>query len=250
MTIKNPFFRIQRRNINNNGAPPYWSDNRYARERRSLIQSYKIIEKDLKTIFEFIEPSSTNLTVYSHRLFELLLRCATEVENSCKLILEYNGYPGRSKDWNMNDYRKINKATKLSEYEVKLNIWHPDPEKLKPFRLWGNPIRPSTIRTPLWYKGYNEVKHNRFNSFDKASLENVIDGCAAVFAILYAQFEIYIFNPYNDPGIYDTDDEDFEYAGDSLFSIKPFDNWGSNEVYDFDWSIIKKQKTPFQKYPF
>ena len=50
--------------------------------------------RDLNEIFDFVEPSNDNTSVYSHRIYELLLRAATEFESNCKGILKANGYTG------------------------------------------------------------------------------------------------------------------------------------------------------------
>jgi len=69
-----------------------------------------------------------NQNVYSHRLYEMLLRTCTEFENNCKGILKDNGYV--SQNLNIKDYYKINAASKLNEYEIKLNVWSPCPKYL------------------------------------------------------------------------------------------------------------------------
>ena len=51
-----------------------------------------IKELDFKKVFEYIEPSDINLEVYSHRLYELLLRAATECETNFTSILKDNDY--------------------------------------------------------------------------------------------------------------------------------------------------------------
>ena len=61
------------------------------RESTSLINAARIIIKDYKDLIDYIEPTNENKLVYSHRIYELLLRTATEVEANCKGILWANG---------------------------------------------------------------------------------------------------------------------------------------------------------------
>ena len=120
---------------------PYSLDPRYCPERTSLCRAYKILEQDLETLFEYIEPCEANNTTHSHRTFELMLRASTEFEANCKGILLANGYRPTKKDrtprlsdtWNINDYWRINNAIKLSDYKVILKAWHPNPLQLEPF---------------------------------------------------------------------------------------------------------------------
>lgn len=87
----------------------YLGDDKFAcqAEMRSLVTTAKLIMDDLYEMFNYIEPDDSNLNVYSHRIYELLLRTATEVESNCKGILKANGYAKAEKDMNMTDYFKL-----------------------------------------------------------------------------------------------------------------------------------------------
>lgn len=236
MGLEKPYYRIAR---TESGAD-YIKDKRYAPDRFLLLQAYQLIENDLKAILEYIEPADQNESVFSHRIYELFLRCATEFEANCKNILYANGY--KNTQLNIKDYYKVNKATKVSEYEIKINSWYNNPKIFRPLQDW--------LAGPklCWYQVYNNVKHDRLHHFHYANLRNVIDAAASVLILLFAQFEQYTFSPYNDE-IMSTqkDDDGFWYGANSLFNVKPFTNWSDDEKYD---GFNLNQLDAFEKFPF
>lgn len=237
--VKKPFYRIHRTQPYNDS---YILDKNYASDRFLLCRAYKILEEDLLKLFQYVEPSDENSDVFSQRTYELFLRASTEFETNCKQILLANGYKPKG-NWSINDYQKIERATKLSEYEIKLNIWHPGGKIFKPLASW------KSLKPLDWYQDYNKVKHDRSNNFQKAKLINVVNAVSAVWAVLYAQFSYYIFEPYNDSiGLTSDDNTGFEYSDSTLFSIKPFKDWAEEEKYIFDWS--NEDEKSFQKFKF
>lgn len=242
MSIVKPYYRIFRESVGGLSNDRYVLDNQYADDRSMLCRSYKILENELKVVFEYIEPSNDNLNVYSHQIYQLLLRAATEFETNCKRILNVNGYI-KSGNLNIDDYYKINKATKLNEYEVYIDVWRPNRKLLKPFKSW------STNSHLDWYHGYNSAKHDRYINFNDASLSNLINAMAGVFCILFAQFGPYSFSSYQLNSMYEENDEGFLYLGESIFSIKPI-TWTSPEKYDFNWVSLKTQVNPIEKFQF
>ena len=89
MGLQKPYYRIMRP-LGGSLFCEYIYDKRYATDRSGLCRAYQILENDLKTIFEFIEPNDDNCKSYSHRTYELFLRSATEFETNCKRILTAN----------------------------------------------------------------------------------------------------------------------------------------------------------------
>lgn len=134
MTIPKPYKRIIRPFFgkssfeysiggNPSSSDSHLLDSRYASDRISLIRAYHILEKDLMTLFDFVEPSNCNSKVFSHRIYELFLRASTEFEANCRGILIANNYPFK-KNYNIEDFFEINKHSRLSEYEIKVSIWN------------------------------------------------------------------------------------------------------------------------------
>jgi len=252
MPLPKPFYRIIRPFPDGEYLAPSTGDERvyilsndYSPDRSVLIRAYTLIERDLIELFDYIEPCDANLPTYSHRTYELLLRASTEFETNCKGILHANGYT-RPAGGNLDvtDYYKIEKASRLSEYQVILNAWHPIRKIFEPFKEWatGQPLR--------WYRSYNTVKHNRSMHFPEASLENVMASITALFAILFSQYYSFALNRYHNIGDYTVDDDGSIHDDSSLFSIITPSSWSSNEQYDFDWNVVRATPNPIDKFSF
>lgn len=245
MPITKPYFRIYRNFSNNNtfDSHEYITDGRNLQDIQSIAHAYYLLEMDLKTIFDYITPSQSNKLTYSHRIYELFLRACTEFENNASALLKANNYSFSANPNIKNDYFKINKALKLNNYEVKLNIWEHSSLVLQPFSEWSG-----TNYQPLkWYKDYNSVKHDRTANFNLANLENLLNAVAGVAVILFAQFKVEAFSPFT---YYTTSPVNGYYSvGGSIFDIKPH-IWDNTNSYDFDWNNLKNQQMPFEFYPF
>lgn len=244
MGVPKPYCRIYRPG----SGTEFLSDTRYCNESNELFRAFQLLELDLKRIFEFIEPTDNNLKTYSNRLYELLLRACTEVEASAKAILIANGYNCAPKGLNMNKYRLVNKATRLSEYKVTLETWNPAPKVLQPFKSWKN------THTLGWYSAYNTVKHDRFKEYKKASLKNVINAIAGVYSILYSQIGNIVINGIPQKNrtvlsICDTNGNESPIFNNSIFTIES-PKWSENDKYDFNWQVLKNDPEPFEKFTF
>lgn len=242
MSINKPYYRIYRPG----SSYPFLSDSRNVDNMYTYIRAFRLLEDDLVKLFTNVEPTKDNRKVYSHRLYELLLRASTEFETNAMQILKKNGYKKKG-NMNMNDYVKINEATKLSDYTVTCEIWYPDNE-FKPFQEWkeGKPL--------TWFQAYNKVKHNRSKEFAKASLENVMNAITGVLAILYAQFDYFAITGPMAIGtwyasIKNTGDYTEPIGSKSIFHVvRP--KWTEDEKYVFNWDEIKNSNDAFAKYPF
>lgn len=242
MALNKPFKRIARENLSQNQN--YVTDSLYSLDRLSFIHSYYLIEQDLKKLFDYVSPNNLNLNTFSHRIYEIFFRCCTEFENNASAILTSNGY---SHLGNMNikdDYFKINKALKLHDFEVRINVWENGPLILKPFLTWNS----STFSSLNWYRDYNSVKHSRTQNFTLANLDNLINSAAGLFILLFAQYNYHAFSPYQRTNMIDIDTE-FVSANNCLFGIKPA-VWPDSEKYDFDWNVLKTTTNPFNNFPF
>lgn len=249
MSIDKPYYKISRpfldgsflSNIDNT----YLLDSRYANDRVSFIRAFHILSSDLIELFDYIEPSDNNKSTYSHRIYELYLRAATEFESNCKSILNHNEYVS-ARNLNIIDYHKINRATRFNEYDVILNIWNPEPLVLKPFAEWNTGV----FHSLTWYQNYNSVKHDRNTNFSLANIENLINTVAAVFIVLFSQFNVFAFDPNQLVDSHMTDDDGFISTESSVFKIKPATSWNSSEKYDFDWNSIKSSTNSINKFSF
>src|SRR5215472_11174971 len=71
---------------------PYVRHAKFAQEPEMYVRGFRLLQKDLEHLFEYIEPSDDNLACFSFRIHEVLLRACVEVEANCKAILRENGY--------------------------------------------------------------------------------------------------------------------------------------------------------------
>ena len=214
------------------GACEYVLDPEYAKDRNELIHSYHLIENDFKKLFDYIHFDERNKNIFSHRIYELILRSCTEFESNCKAILKANNY--RSGRLNITDYFKINKSSNLNKYKVKLNLWYPEPKIIVPCKNWYS----SDVQKLDWYDSYNQVKHDRNINFEKANLETLLESISGLLVILYSQFGDCTFFPYNDSPMMFAGTE-YRNSPEGLFSISRPNVWNENQYYNLNWNDLK-----------
>lgn len=182
----------------------------------SFLAEFHIIISDFQIILNFIEPSDENLKTFSHRIFELLLRTATSFEAVSKRILIHDGYRTRPEKMNIKDYFTLNKAYKLSKYDLTIDSWRSGVKILDPYKPWQN----DTYSRLPWYTAYNNSKHDRHQNFKEANLENLLNAIGGLFILLYSQFGSDVFNNYQENTDYDIDDRGFIFYPNFFFAIK------------------------------
>ena len=151
----------------------------------SYVGAFDVIMGDLRHLCEYIEPSDSNLKVYSHRVYELLLRTCTEWESLCKDVLVSAGYQKTPPDkMGIYDYRELEVPFSLQGIEVGVLFWRPAPTYIHPYKGWKSSDPPLA-----WYSDYNTVKHNRNVEFPRANLDNLRLAVAALF-VLHAKLKL------------------------------------------------------------
>lgn len=257
MALPKPYYRIARPKAY---IPDYVMDSRYASDRRQLSRAYVNIEKELRNIFNFVEPDESNLKTFSFELYSLLLRACTEVELNCKLIMEANGATPQGKFFTMADYIKLEQSSKLSKYVVSFKNWrkrNPHTGEIeyvsKDFSPFAN-FAPTVSTSPDWYVAYNEVKHNREKCLEQANLENCMNAVAGILVLLYSQFGSQCIETYGMSAfrVQNFDDYDLYFDADVIFDIYPpqITDWPDEDLYDFDWTTIKDSPEPFNQFAF
>jgi hypothetical protein len=227
----------------------YIKDRAYAKNAEHYVRALILIQNDLRTIFEYLEPSDQCAAAYSYRIHSLFMRTCIEVEANFKAILEENIFADPGRSLNMRDYRKVDATHHLSSYEVMLPIWNPSPRSWKPFADW-RPLRGQATGTGSfvglpWYQAYNASKHDRQDEFKKANFENLVIAVAGLLALTTAQFGHFSF----DAGPMSISASGYDYHSlepsiGSLFRIGYPDDWIEAEKYDFDWSQLEQQSQP------
>lgn len=208
-------------------------------EGKSSLVAYAILRADLNLLFEYVEPDMVNLSTYSHRTYELLLRICTEIESNFKIIFTKNRVAlGTEK--NIIRYSDLDGPMKLSTVEIScLKSSH---LTYRPFEAFANSKREN--RSPFWYKEFNIVKHDRAQNFSNASLKNVILALGALYVLLDAQFG----NGYGFTN--DVQHRNFVPHPDEIFTLTRTPIWQPEEQYHIEnWEQLKKAGEPFGKCP-
>lgn len=210
-------------------------------EKQSYLTTAHLIIRDLYELFNYVQPHYYNRKVFSHRIYELFLRTATEFEANCKEILIANGYKTNSY-LNIKDYFKIAGVAKLSKYIVNFGRWEKKGD-FKPYKSWsGKEYQPLP-----WYQAYNSVKHNRHKNFSDANLDNLMNAIAGLLCILHAQFgedmaEVCFEQLTAIPN-------DQQKVETSTFVIQA-PVFKDKEMYEFIWENIKSNPNPVAEYSF
>ena len=201
-------------------------------ERHSIVRAMNMLIDDLQKTLDYIEPDDKNLSVYSHRLYELLLRAATEFESNCSGILTANGYKKeKGKSLTIEDYHKLNEVMKLSDYKIGLSFWNSE-KIILPLSEWN------TGHSLKWYQAYNSVKHNRLEKFTDASLDNVLYAITSVVCIVYAQLGDYMLS--ESSNCYDDSDHRHhcEYRGFAIIAPS-FEEDEYNIMYKEKYDVVQ-----------
>jgi hypothetical protein len=179
MPVNRPYRRTCRQFVDGEytvgGRWRYMVHPKFALSPEHYVRAFLLLMKDLHELFDYVEPADKNLECYSYRIHALLLRTCVEVEANCKAILSENGY-ARAGDWNMGDYKKIERTHLLSAYEVKVPNWTGTLAVRAPFAAWA-----SGGSLP-WYQTYNTTKHDRHAKFEEATFEHMLASHLEIFA--------------------------------------------------------------------
>ena len=224
----------------------YLSDELFANqlEMRSLVTTARLLIHDLYTLFNYIEPDDSNLSVFFHRIYELFLRATTEVESNFKGILKANNYQNNGNLNINNDYFRLASILKLPEYRIVFKRWNSHRE-FKPFEAWGTYIN----YVPLaWYQAYNHVKHNRYDNFNEANLENLMNALAGLLCLLHAQIGEEMAAACFE-GMSTIQDNQNQVTTESFDIYAP--SFSDADQYEFVWDDIKQNnQNPVINYTF
>jgi hypothetical protein len=160
----------------------------------AMTQSFvalKLLLSKMQDVFETVEAAELNLQTYGHKIRELLLLAAMEVEASWTAVLRTNGYIEQRPT--TKDYVKLLAPMLLDSFGLTL-VSYPGFPQFSPFRGW-------TVEAPTrsldWYDAYNRTKHNREEFLGAATLERAVHAVGAATVMFYAQFG-YSFQPGDD----------------------------------------------------
>jgi hypothetical protein len=248
MSVDRPFYRTVRQFADGlytqGGRGRYVSHPSFASHPSDFVRAFSVIQKDLISIFEFIEPDEQNRDAYSLRTYELLLRACTEIETNFKAIFAANTYTAPN-NLTMHDYAKIEQSHYLSQFEVKVHYWKGNGGVRRPFAGWAG-----GGHTLAWYQDYNNAKHDRVENMNLATLGNVVDAVAGLVVVLSSQFLGEDFGP--GPGYLITEGigDGYEGAIGNYFRLRFPQHVPEPDRYAFDWSELRQEIDPFQRFDY
>lgn len=141
------------------------------------------LEQDLAKVSRFIEFSELNFETYSIELAHLLLAASSEVDVVLKALCNLKN-PNKNHG-NIDQYQETIKAVLPGLINEKSFIPRYGLE-LKPWDNWNGDDN------PLWWRSYNNVKHERNKYFHEANLKNTINSVAALgLVVLYYYLEVF-----------------------------------------------------------
>jgi hypothetical protein len=164
----------------------------------AYVSSFSLLVQDLLRLTQYVQPADANLDVYSHRIYELLLRACTEWESLCKEVLQIWDPWTIGVRTNVTHYQSLIQRLGLEASEVGLRFWSPAAKYVHPFM--GCTIQKPT---PVWYAAYNQVKHNRNAEFPQATVANLCLAMAGLYATMQGCYWIRETEtiPYRGPGL-------------------------------------------------
>lgn len=146
----------------------------------AYVSSFSLLVEDLQRLTQYVQPADANEAVYSHRIYELLLRACTEWESLCREVLQVWEPPPARVRMNVNYYRKaLEPKLTLAGVRVGLRFWSPSTRYVSPFDGWAQREPPLQ-----WYAAYNAVKHNRNSEFAQATLNTLCLAMAGLYATM------------------------------------------------------------------
>jgi hypothetical protein len=148
--------------------------------------SLRILLNKLEQLFEVIEPTQENLTVYGHKIREILLLACMEVESSWSAVLKENGYSTNGQLLTTRDYVKLLVPMLLDSYELTLQQYPRFPS-FSPFKNWDVSHPTQSL---VWYDAYNKTKHDREENLKFATLNNSVQAVGAAVVMIHAQFSL------------------------------------------------------------
>ncbi|WP_295073745.1 hypothetical protein [Ruminococcus sp.] len=148
-------------------------------------EQYKLIEKQLIDLSEYVSIDKKNYSTFSNRLIFMYLAICSEIDSVADELCEKLGANSKER-YGINN--KINII--LEEYE---NLMHWRCSTLPPYQKIN--IEPfvgfKENDTAEWWKDYNKVKHFRFKkedngiyNYELANLKNVLFSLVALYLLI------------------------------------------------------------------
>ena len=140
---------------------------------------YSIVEKDLASTSQYVEPRGQE-NVYSLEFAKILILACTEVESLFKMLCA--SINDTSVPADISNYKKtiLSKYPRIVDAVVSVSRLG---ESIKPFEAWCN----GKLK---WWDAYQKVKHDRGKCFSEATYHNAVYAVAAMHVLLLYLSEI------------------------------------------------------------
>lgn len=154
---------------------------------------YKQLESEFEELSLYIHIDKKQLSTYSIKIADLILRTVSECENLSKELCKKNSIKFLDKN------KKIRTFVNFHEYLERLDDKYRINKKIVTFEYKNAEENFDTGRMPFkkieikigkknksswsWYDAYNSIKHDRIKNYRKANLMNLIDAMAALFLL-------------------------------------------------------------------
>lgn len=139
---------------------------------------FSVLESDLANVSRYIEFDGRNFDTFSTELSKLLLSVGSEVDIVLKQLC--NKVAPKAPKKNIIDYFKVITSSPNLKEMLGEEIFVPRYcLSFKPFDGWDEDTR------PIWWKSYNNVKHNRQHNYPEASLRNVLLATSALMLCVF-----------------------------------------------------------------
>jgi len=123
------------------------------------------LEKDLEIVSRYVEFCEDNWSIYSIELVRLLLAVSSEVDVLLKELCKYLDNKVDCK--NINDYKSVIKKC-IPEFIEETVFVDRYGLTFQPWKNWQGE------KNPIWWRSYNNVKHERSQFYKDANLKNVL----------------------------------------------------------------------------
>ena len=159
---------------------------------------YKNLEREVLELANQIHIDDNQLSVYSIKISELLIRCSVEIESISKdLFLNEGGIEPEGRDlfFDTDCFDLLESKWLLSKKKIIVSSYN--------FHFQENENK---VLTPLykankrgtsgsdWKKAYQAVKHNRNKDFKKGNIKNLLRALGTLFILnIYYKNEVYNF---------------------------------------------------------
>ena len=139
------------------------------------------LERDLEVVSRYVEFCEQNYDVYSIEFAHLLFAASSEVDVIAKLLCE-RLQPAAPRG-NINEYRPV----LLAEFPDLPTTQVFVPRYGLSLTPWDNWTGPDN---PLWWRSYNNVKHQRDVHFDQATLKNALNALSALLILTFHHYSL------------------------------------------------------------